>query len=577
MKSAARNQFHITLFSSLIIIVILSFQSASAQERSRPAGGTGPVLHEKYEGSYVPSNRDDFARSEAYRFSAPGFSVVQVNVDLDGLNIVGDAANEPSITFDPNDPDRMAIGWRQFDDINNSFRQAGFGFTNDGGVTWIFPGVIEPGVFRSDPVLRSDAEGNFYYNSLTVLGDDYLCNVYKSDNGGETWDEGTYAQGGDKQWMAIDRTGGIGDGNIYAYWTSDWSICWPNAFTRSYDGNLSYEDCSSIPSDPYWGTALVAPNGDVLIGGSQWSGFVFTRSSSAKDPGLPVGWDFSSYVFLDGNIIGFGGYTCPNPQGLLGQTIIAMDSTGGPGDGYIYMLCSVDRSSNTDPCDVMFARSMDGGQSWDWPVQVNDDAGIAAYQWFGTMSVAPDGRIDVVWLDTRDNPGFVNSALYYAYSLDQGETWSQNVKLSESFDPHIGWPQQDKMGDYFDMYSDEAGAHLAWAATFNGEQDVYYSLIVPDYVSISENDPASEKKIAQAYPNPARQQATIYFVLEEECAVSLQVFALSGEEIGTLVSEKRAPGTYRERFDASGLANGIYYYRLRAGSHEETGRLAIAR
>jgi hypothetical protein len=33
------------------------------------------------------------------------------------------------------------------------------------------------------------------------------------------------------------------------------------------------------------------------------------------------------------------------------------------------------------------------------------------------------------------------------------------------------------MGDYFHMVSDNNGANLAWAATFNGEQDVYYSYI----------------------------------------------------------------------------------------------------
>ena len=30
------------------------------------------------------------------------------------------------------------------------------------------------------------------------------------------------------------------------------------------------------------------------------------------------------------------------------------------------------------------------------------------------------------------------------------------------------------MGDYYDMVSDETGADLAYAATFNDEQDVYY-------------------------------------------------------------------------------------------------------
>ena len=42
------------------------------------------------------------------------FVTVQVNVDPLGLNILGDAANEPSIALDPLAPQRMAIGWRQF-------------------------------------------------------------------------------------------------------------------------------------------------------------------------------------------------------------------------------------------------------------------------------------------------------------------------------------------------------------------------------------------------------------------------------------------------------------------------------
>ncbi len=93
------------------------------------------------------------------------------------------------------------------------------------------------------------------------------------------------------------------------------------------------------------------------------------------------------------------------------------------------------------------------------------------------MSVAPNGRIDVIWLDTRNNPGTNISALYYSNSNDGGTTWSPNERLSDYFDPHVGWPQQQKMGDYFHMVSDNNGANLAWAATFNGEQDVYYSYI----------------------------------------------------------------------------------------------------
>jgi hypothetical protein len=79
-----------------------------------------------------------------------------------------------------------------------------------------------------------------------------------------------------------------------------------------------------------------------------------------------------------------------------------------------------------------------------------------------------------VWLDTRNDPGGYDSQLMYSFSEDQGQTWSPNEFLGPAFDPHVGWPQQNKMGDYFDMVSDDLGADLAYAATYNGEQDVYY-------------------------------------------------------------------------------------------------------
>ena len=94
------------------------------------------------------------------------FTSFQVNVDANGNNIVGDAANEPSIAVDPTDLNKMTIGWRQFNSVASNFRQGGYGYTTDGGTTWTFPGVLENNVFRSDPVLNSNETGNFFYLSL---------------------------------------------------------------------------------------------------------------------------------------------------------------------------------------------------------------------------------------------------------------------------------------------------------------------------------------------------------------------------------------------------------------------------
>jgi hypothetical protein len=466
----------------------------------------------------------------------------------------------------------MVIGWRQFDTISSDFRQAGFGYTTDGGHTWTFPGVIEPGIFRSDPVLDSDSAGRIYYNSLTLSGGDFVCDVFQSTNGGMSWDSGTFAQGGDKQWMTIDKTGGIGDGHIYAYWTSSFSSCSPGFFTRSTDGGASYESCITIPGDPRWGTLAVGPGGELYVGGAAGSNFLVAKSSSARNSGQSVTWDFSTTVSLGGSIeVGTG----PNPGGLLGQAWIAADPSTALNAGNVYMLCSVD-PPGTEPLDVMFARSTDGGATWSSPVRVNDDPGNNAYQWFGTMSVSPSGRIDAIWLDTRDDPGGFDSALYYSFSTDSGLSWSANERLSDSFDPHVGWPQQNKMGDYFDMVSDDTGFMLAWATTFNGEQDVYFGRrsVATGIEAETMSRPVA---LLQSHPNPFDRSTTVRYEVPRDAFVTLKVYDALGREVATLVENVHTAGSYQKQFEGRGLPSGVYFYRLRAGETLDTKKVLLVK
>ena len=392
-----------------------------------------------------------------------GFSSIQVNINSEGMNIVGDAANETSIAVDPTNPNRIAIGWRQFDSISSNFRQAGWAFSSDGGQSWTFPGVINPGLFRSDPVLSFDAEGNFYYNSLTG---DFSCTVFKSTSGGESWDSGIAAFGGDKQWMTIDRSNGIGHGNIYSAWNLSFSTC-SGDFTYLWDPNYQFMECLNMPGSPIWGTMDVGPDGEVYVAGDG----VLVKSSSLKDATLPPAFDFSQGIDLGGFT---DASTGPNPGGLLGQVYVAVDASETAQQGWVYMLGSVN-PPGVDPLDVMFIRSEDGGQSWSAPIRINQDAtNTNAWQWFGMMDVAPDGRIDVLWNDTRSDPGGHDSVLYYTFSTDHGLSWSDEQAISPAFDPHLGYPQQQKMGDYYDMVSTDLGVHVAYSATFNGEQDAYY-------------------------------------------------------------------------------------------------------
>ncbi len=530
--------------------------------------------HEVPDDAFKPVNHQGRETSPAYTFRSELFFTTQVNVDEDGYNIYDDAGNEPSIAIDPTNPNRMLIGWRQFDDVTNNFRQAGIGYTDDGGETWTFPGVIDPGQFRSDPVLDSDADGNFYYNSLTHdANDDFVCDVYKINAGGFDWDNGTYAQGGDKQWMVIDKSGGQGDGNIYSFWTQSWSICYPGMFTRSVNGGASYEDCVNVEGEPYWGTLAVGPDGELyIVGSGYYETLVVAKSNTAQNPVFPVSWDFSVDVNLDGSM---SGWSQINPEGLIGQAYIDVDRSDGPGRGNVYVLASVERYTIGDPCDVMFARSTDGGDSWDDPIRINDDLSNDNYQWFGTMSVAPNGRIDVVWLDTRDAPSNShNSSLYYSYSYDQGETWTTNIRLSEEFNPHLGYPDQQKMGDYYHMVSGNDTVHLAWAATFNGEEDVYYGRITPGVTGMDEFRAQTSVSVSN-FPNPFRESTSIRYVVSRNSHVELTVFDPFGKKIATLVDRDQASGAYKVSFDAGNLAAGVYHCRLSAGGRSESTKLVV--
>ena len=97
----------------------------------------------------------------------------------------------------------------------------------------------------------------------------------------------------------------------------------------------------------------------------------------------------------------------------------------------------------------------------------------------GTLAVAPNGRIDVIWLDTRNATNNTDSQLFYSYSFDGGNTWAPNVQVSNSFNPLIGYPNQNKMGDYMTIVSDNTGGNVAYCATFNGEEDIYYVRVAP--------------------------------------------------------------------------------------------------
>lgn len=476
MHRRSRFGFTTTLLASLSLCASLPFASAqSLPQKPLPAEAL-----EKSDDAPALLWRTGQSPRMISQFDA--FTSFQVNVNAVGQNITGDAANEPSITVDPTNGDKIAIGWRQFNSVASNFRQAGWGYTTNGGGTWTFPGVLENNVFRSDPVLDTDASGNFFYLSLLST---FFDTMWRSLNGGMSWTNLAPATGGDKQWFTIDKTNSIGRGFQYQCWSTAGNNYGGRQFSRSTDGGVTWLNPINIPNSPAWGTPDVDSNGTLFIGGvnlgtgQAWC----VRSSNAKDSAVTPTFDQSSSVNLGGNI---GFFEPINPEGLSGQVFLAVDRSGTSTNNNVYLLASVVPTGASNGTDVMFVRSTNGGQTFSAPVRVNDDpVNRNKWHWFGTMAVAPNGRIDSVWFDTRNAANNTDSQLFYSYSTDGGLTWAPNVAVSNSFNPFLGYPNQNKLGDYITMVSDNTGGDVAYAATFNGEQDVYYVRVAPAGTSLT--------------------------------------------------------------------------------------------
>src|SRR5690606_24311888 len=80
-----------------------------------------------------------------------------------------------------------------------------------------------------------------------------------------------------------------------------------------------------------------------------------------------------------------------------------------------------------------------------------------------------------------------------------------------------------------------------------------------------------------AYPNPFRSEATVAYRLEEAGEVRLSVYDVLGRRVAVLAAGPKTAGEHRARFEASGLASGVYLVVLEAGGTRQTHRLLLLR
>ncbi|MTI88088.1 MAG: T9SS type A sorting domain-containing protein [Balneolaceae bacterium] len=82
-------------------------------------------------------------------------------------------------------------------------------------------------------------------------------------------------------------------------------------------------------------------------------------------------------------------------------------------------------------------------------------------------------------------------------------------------------------------------------------------------------------KLEQNYPNPFNPTTTIRYSIEQAGAVSLTIYNMMGQRVATLLEENKSPGIYQVNWDATGMASGVYYYRLQSAGQVDTRRMTL--
>lgn len=120
----------------------------------------------------------------------------------------------------------------------------------------------------------------------------------------------------------------------------------------------------------------------------------------------------------------------------------------------------------------------------------------------------------------------------------------------------------EKMGDDDGGFAGSLSDWPCYGESFTDE-DIHAAALPLSYLILS------------AYPNPMNLETNLTFNLPEAADVSLIIYDVQGREISTLMQGWQNAGRHHLKWDASGLASGIYFAKLQAGTENTMQKLLL--
>ena len=147
-------------------------------------------------------------------------------------------------------------------------------------------------------------------------------------------------------------------------------------------------------------------------------------------------------------------------------------------------------------------------------------------------------------------------------------------------------PQYHHPGTWYDFFESSSSEIIDVNAPISlspGEFHVYTSQPV-DYpeeglITVGRDAPPSagpsQFHLAPNYPNPFSGETTIRYGTSQPQHVTLAVYDVLGRRVRMLIDRFQPAGTYQVQFDARGLADGVYFCRLKSGERHAMRKMLI--
>ncbi|MBE0644724.1 MAG: exo-alpha-sialidase [Bacteroidetes bacterium] len=413
----------------------------------------------------------------------------------------------------------------------------------------------------------------------------------QSTDGGESW-------GPDVRLTHDSGMSGIpsiamAEASVHVAWNENRDGDWEIYYKRSTDGGTTWGEDVRLSNDP-----ALSNMASITASGTN----VYVVWADKRDE---IGQVYGKHSSDGGESWG------EETKVTMSSTLAYSPSATASGD-FVHLVWGDTRNGVPE---VYYRQSTNMGMSWGPEVLLSDLSFSSQLP-----SIAMSGvNVHVVWTDFRDG----NYEVYHKCSTDQGLTWGQNTRLTNSIDDshypvvscsgtmvHVVW--SDSRDGNYDIYykrstntgetwemetriSDngatsserptvaisDSAVHVIWMDMRDGPNgELYYAknptgnVVTP--TSIVPVAPIHHT-LMQIHPNPVTARSTISYTVNTPSQVIITIHDMLGRLVSRVVDVYQAAGKYQVLYNASRLSPGVYHCRLASDGHVISTRMVVLR